>query len=410
MDHAQSSSSAWQAALNPSLVERLNRPRLQPGTINNRCSSSILKRARSLTQRLPMLVSPLQRWGGAAGSTSPGVPIVHARPLSPHADNFSATRSQSPLAVSMVSVQRKPLTAAVSMPTEQMQASASSALQGAPLNRSESARSGLSLQAPSILSQPSAKKLLQRSLERPSMALAVANGQVEEIPFVIPSAAAGINRLPSFVHKADSQSTPSTALPVVECKPVIVKALDQKLSSPGVSRRDSAGTLPDASAPAHHPSRPVVKAKSPVHRLSISATTPVIARSPLRPGVREQVTSTAPLTAPASPNRALVLCKHPELPLQPGNSGETSGIMPFARRAVAMSSVSAAPAHGVIQRQLAPAISAASASQPAAALPSLPSVSAAQPAARAPDVTTLTEQVYQRLLRRWALERERRGG
>jgi hypothetical protein len=89
---------------------------------------------------------------------------------------------------------------------------------------------------------------------------------------------------------------------------------------------------------------------------------------------------------------------------------EVSREMPLVGKAAALGSVSAAPTHGVIQRQLAPAASAPSASQFSTAVPSLPSVGVAQPAAQAPDVTSLTEQVYQRLLRRWALERERRGG
>ena len=75
-------SSNWQDYLNPSLVDRLNRPLRQPGMVKKGMSQGIVNRCDRFLNRLPLLNQQMQRWGNNITFSSDDVPIVYAQPVS----------------------------------------------------------------------------------------------------------------------------------------------------------------------------------------------------------------------------------------------------------------------------------------------------------------------------------------
>jgi len=79
--HESRQSSSWQEGLNPRLVQRLMRPRAQPGVIENRLARSIVSRSEHFSSRLPLLESlKLRHQSYEEVFQADSLPIVYAQP------------------------------------------------------------------------------------------------------------------------------------------------------------------------------------------------------------------------------------------------------------------------------------------------------------------------------------------
>ncbi len=70
---------AWRNSLNPSLIQRLMRPVNQPGLVRTYPTQAILTRTQRLSDRLPLLTTLSQRYGGGEVLQPQTAPIVYAQ-------------------------------------------------------------------------------------------------------------------------------------------------------------------------------------------------------------------------------------------------------------------------------------------------------------------------------------------
>lgn len=81
----------WENAINRQLQQRLLRPLLQPGLINtSKLARTIILRSQSLSERLPLLAQINQRWSSVRTQAVNDIPLVYAQSL-PSQDNSVKT-------------------------------------------------------------------------------------------------------------------------------------------------------------------------------------------------------------------------------------------------------------------------------------------------------------------------------
>jgi hypothetical protein len=86
---------SWQAALNPTLLQRLLRPGIQSGCIDRRMSEVIIARYQRLAHQLPLLPRLLQRQTTRTGFEGDSLPIVYAQQVQPQPDPVIGTSNLS---------------------------------------------------------------------------------------------------------------------------------------------------------------------------------------------------------------------------------------------------------------------------------------------------------------------------
>ncbi len=90
------SQQVWQDSLDPKLTQRLMRPLNQPGVIGTQLAESILLRLQGMTNHLPVAQQLLQRLHWTKQQSPEPLPIVHAQPLSGESNGTSIVTTPSP--------------------------------------------------------------------------------------------------------------------------------------------------------------------------------------------------------------------------------------------------------------------------------------------------------------------------
>ncbi len=368
------------AALDPRLVQRLNRPRLQGGVLDRRWGAHLLDRTRFAAERLPLSRNSARRPGpaGAVATTPP--PIVFARPHAPALGETTspvAAASDSPPGKTTV-VQRAALPGHGG-------ADPASMAHPSPSSRTVVVRDRSPRATPAAPAHDPVKPAL-------GSAAPIAAGSAA--PAVKPSATAPVATDPTPPVTSSLRSG-SSAWPVARAKSAPARRLPRAPDSVRPLRETSATSRDSATpqapavvpAPTGAPVRPTAFAArseppaAPVGRTGTSG--PIIQRAVRRPRVIETRMPPAATSAPAS------------LPWSA-----------MARPSVATATVGgSAPSGAAIQRAGEPTVGVRAAPSPQ---PSLPAMTATPPNPTV-DVAGLADQVYRRLLQQLTRERERRG-
>jgi hypothetical protein len=77
--HPASTGTDWQESLDSQFLQRLLRA-LHPGVLNDTIAQDILRRTERMTNRLPLLITLMQRQAGLAMAEGNAIPIVYAQP------------------------------------------------------------------------------------------------------------------------------------------------------------------------------------------------------------------------------------------------------------------------------------------------------------------------------------------
>jgi hypothetical protein len=84
---------SWQAALDPAFLQRLLRPSIQPGCIDRRLGEKIISRYQRFANQLPLLPHLLQRQNTLAGFQTDSLPIVYAQLVTPQSSPAITTNN-----------------------------------------------------------------------------------------------------------------------------------------------------------------------------------------------------------------------------------------------------------------------------------------------------------------------------
>ncbi|NDJ16466.1 hypothetical protein [Myxacorys almedinensis] len=398
---SDSSLQSWQTALNPSLTRRLLRPVVQPGGGATRLAHQIFGRSLDLYDRLPLVDHLRQRYAATIDEQANAPAIVYAQPVPLNSEPTSAapssTSRQPQLSVSQPTVIQAKFTNSTAATAAQ--ASLSADLPGSDLG-------SLSPSMP-IHNAATSSRASEPLGDGANRALGAAEGRT--LPIVQPSMLIS-PRMPDWERVASQgfrdatepgsdavsiqRSVAPSAIKLVSASPI--KAFqknskadlssDQLVFSRRANRLDQADRWSDPQ-PQLANSMPLVRPSNPpTLQLSNSLNPPMVAARSF--GVWQSQSQ-----IPESP--AAQRSSQPALPHRPdAETIQKNHSQALAQRSSALS-------HDTV-------------SQPAAAQPASPAPIPEQP--RPPDVppkvdvAALTLQVERRLLRRMAVERERRGG
>lgn len=435
--------SAWQAALDPGLVQRLQRP-LQPGVMDSAMAEGIVARSRRFQTRLPLLSLASRHRLKTGHSLGSQLPIVYASERSAQASQEAALGNRpqvlnaAPASPPLV-VQAK-FAPAAAAPSPQLSSSAPASPPPAivfPI-RTQADSPDLAMPTTQPLPLPDdidpAKPLLSslealpvtRSVaQAAAVAAAFATAQPPELSTTSYSAS---TEEPAFAPVSAPLSSPSAVVtqPMADDLTAPQAAI---LYSPSSEVAASLTTPPpgDFSHPRQPNPSPPLPLSLPL--LSPDATLPVVTAAPANVetgqiGRAKHMDSLLPNVSPIAPPLPVARVDFPSLAaaesgrpsvrspaLSPSPARDPNQTMPL------MTALGSAAAE--IRRSGLPANpSPANGSPPTTALPSESARLGGEVEALAPepaewgdriDLETLTHEVERRLMRRLAIERERRG-
>ncbi|MBD2233302.1 hypothetical protein [Phormidium tenue] len=441
--------SAWQAALDPGLVQRLQRP-LQPGVMDSAMAGGIVQRSRQFQTRLPLISLASRHQLKTSHSSGSQLPIVYASERSAHASPESALGNQP---------QPQVLNAAPASPPLVVQAKFAPAAAPAPrlanstpaspppaavLPRRSKDSPDLAIPLPHPLPPPEAVDSAELPLAAPLSsleALPVTRSVAQAAAVVAAFATAQPPELSKTAYSlADESSFAPINAPFASPSAVTTQSITDGLAAPQVAISYSRSpeisaslSTPSTVEALSHPRQPNSSSSPvfpfPLHLLPSDSAFPIVTAAPAKVGDGQVVRAKAmdsplPNVAPIAPRLPVVQVD--VLPLEAAES-----VMPSVRSP----SLPTSPAQGPNQSMpLIAALGPAAAEISRSGLPPNPSpINSSPPKTAFPnestrlggeveapaldpaeggdriDLETLTHQVERRLMRRLAIERERRG-